>query len=112
MEGKFKVEHVALSFIAEDKEHDLSITFIDLNHPRYIVAVGQIADILEKAGIENFEVIYSRWHENSGTIEFMFDTSIDAYEAYELIKKKVYFEEVTDGNENGTQTQESCELSQ
>lgn len=108
MEGKFKVEHVALSFVAEDKEHELSITFIDLSYPKYIAAIGQIADIFKKAEIENFEVYYSRWSGMEGAVVFMFDTSIDAYEAYETLKEKVYFEEETDGNENGAQTQESC----
>lgn len=104
MDGKFKVERVALSFVAEDKEHDLSITFIDLSYPKYIATIGQIADIFKKAEIENFEVIYSRWSGMGGTVEFMFDTPIDAYEAYELIKKKVYFEEETNGDEDGAQT--------
>lgn len=111
MEGKFEVTYLSLSLCAERKEHVLRLTMDNISYPKYITSINQIIDIFKKAEIENFELDFTRFDRTYCSIHFVFDTSIDAYEAYEVLKEKVYFKEETDGDENGTQTQESCKLS-
>lgn len=112
MEGKFKVMHLKLNLEAGiRKNHELQVTTDNISYSESIIAINQIIDIFKKAEIENFELGYTRWDKINCYIYFTFDTSIDAYEAYEVLKEKTYFKEETDGDENGTQTQESCDLS-
>jgi len=115
MEEKFKVIYLSLDLDldAEKKVHTLKLAMDNISsYPKYITTIGQITDILKKAEIENFELDYTRWDSTYYCcINFTFDTSIDAYEAYEVLKEKIYFKEETNGDENGTQTQESCKLS-
>lgn len=111
MEEKFKVTYLSLNLDAGRKVHELQLTMENISYPEYIARINQIIDIFKKAEIENFELDFTRWDRTDCYIYFTFDTSIDAYEAYEVFKEKVYFKEETDGDENGTQTQESCKLS-
>lgn len=110
MEGKFEVTSLSLSFDAEKKEHVLRLAMDNISYPNYITSINQIIDIFKKAEIENFEIDFTSLDRTYCSIYFIFDTSIDAYEAYEVLKEKTYFKEETDGNEDGTQTQESCDL--
>jgi hypothetical protein len=112
MEEKFKVTNLSLNLDAEKKAHSLKLTMDNISYPKYITTIGQITDIFKKAEIENFEIEYTRWERTYYCcIYFTFDTSIDAYEAYVVLKEKIYFKEETDGDENGTQKTQSCKLS-
>lgn len=112
MEEKFKVTYLSLDLDAEEKVHLLKLAMENISYPKYITTIGQITDIFKKAEIENFELDYTRWDRTYHCcIHFKFYTSIDGYKAYEVLKEKIYFKEETNGDENGTQTQESCKLS-
>lgn len=111
MEEKFKVTYLSLNFDAGRKVHELQLTMDNISYSKYITIIDQITGIFKKAEIENFEMDFIRWDRTDCYIYFTFDTSIDAYEAYEVLKEKIYFKEETDGDENGAQTQESCKLS-
>lgn len=100
MEEKFKVALLKLNLDAIKKEHELIFTMNNISYLEGGKTIEQITDIFKKAEIENFELDYIRWDKTYCIAYFTFDTSIDAYEAYEVLKEKVYFEEETDGDEN------------